>query len=56
MKNNRVWVFILAALLVIAFATSWGFIIKCAVIINAIIILFNICLDIYKIIKKRELN
>jgi hypothetical protein len=48
MKKDDIWVFSLAALFIIAVATSWGILIRIAVILNALIVLFNIARKLYK--------
>lgn len=48
MKKDDIWIFSLAALFVIAFATHWGIVIRIAVIINALIVLFNVAKTLYR--------
>lgn len=54
MKKNMYWVALLAVLLIIAFATNWGIIIKVAVILNALIVLCNVIIVLYKTYCKKE--
>ena len=50
MEKNDIWVFSLAALFIIAFATHWGILIRTAVIVNAIIVIFNVLKSLCKYI------
>lgn len=48
MKKDDIWVFSLGILLFIALATHWTFWIRLAVMLNALLVLFNIGKGIYK--------
>ncbi|TGJ75371.1 hypothetical protein CAGA_24690 [Caproiciproducens galactitolivorans] len=54
MEKKYIWVFSLAVLLVIAFATHWGIIIRSAVILNALIILYNVAKTLYRAYRTKE--
>lgn len=54
MKKDDIWIFTLAALFVIAFATRWGIIIRSAVILNALIVLYNAAKTLYRAYWKRD--
>lgn len=54
MKKDDFWVFSLVALFIIAFAVHWIIWIRIAVILNALIVLFNVGRRIYKNYRKGE--
>ena len=48
MKKDDLWVFLLVALSIIAFAVHWPFWIRLAVILNALVVIFNVVRKVYK--------